>query len=92
MNSERLVLQNTRIIHIDRLAVAEKCDDDAEADGGFGGGYAHDHKNKKLAGHVGVITRKGDECQVDGVEHQLDAHKHPDRVALKNYTDSADGE
>src|SRR5687768_9270948 len=83
----KLVLHHTRIIHIDRLAVAEERDDNAEADGGFRGGDGHYHEYKKLSRHIAVVTRKRDKCQVDGVEHQLDAHEHPDRVALKNNAD-----
>src|SRR5450631_1148245 len=45
-----LIPQDTRVIDIDRPAVAEKGDDDAEADGGFGGGDRHHHKDKKLPG------------------------------------------
>ena len=37
-------------------------------------------------------TRKSDERQVHGIEHQLDAHEHRDHVALNDYADHADRE
>ena len=35
---------------------------------------------------------EGDEGEVDGVEHQLDAHEHHQRVAPDQQADGADGE
>jgi hypothetical protein len=88
----RLIPQHTRIIDVDRLAVSEEGDDDTQANSRLSGRDGHDHKNKQLARNVAVITRERNECQVYGIEHQLDAHKHTDSVALKNNADRADGE
>ena len=35
---------------------------------------------------------QGDEAEVDGVEHQLDAHEHHERVAPHEHADGADAE
>src|ERR1044072_696650 len=57
-----LILQNTRVVYVNRNAVAEKRDDDAEPDRRFCRRDRHYHKDEKLSGDIGVIARKGDEC------------------------------
>src|SRR5437868_2077761 len=74
--------QHARIVNVERLAVAEDGDDDAKPDCGLGGGDRHHDEDEELARHVAVVAGEGDESQVNGVEHQLDAHEHGDGVAL----------
>jgi hypothetical protein len=38
------------------------------------------------------MTRERDESEVNGVQHQLDAHEHPERVALEDNAHRTDGE
>jgi hypothetical protein len=45
---------------------------------------------QKLTDDVAVVTRESDECQIHRIQHQLDAHEHPDRVALEYHADRAD--
>ena len=45
-----------------------------------------------LAADVVELRGEGDEGEVDGVEHQLDAHEHHQRVAPDQQPDGADGE
>ena len=86
------ILQNARVIDVNRLAVAEERDDDPEADSSFGRGDTHYHEYKKLSGHIGVVPRERYERKIYGIEHQLDAHEHPEGVALEDNADRADRE
>jgi len=36
---------------------------------------------KDLAGERIELAGKGDECQIDGVHHNLDAHQHDQHIA-----------
>src|SRR5215216_5203710 len=84
--------QHARVVHVERLAVAEDGDDDPEAHGGLGGRDRHHDEDEELPRHVAEVAGEGDEGQVHGVEHQLDAHEHLDGVALDDDADHADGE
>jgi hypothetical protein len=77
--------ENASVIDIQRFAVAENCNDDAQAHSRFSRRHSHNNEDEKLARDILKETRKGDERQVHGVEHQLDAHEHRDYVALYNY-------
>src|SRR5215204_371987 len=90
--SPTLQSQQARVVNVERFAVTEDGDDDAEADGGFGGRDRHHDEDEELPRHVTEVTGEGDERQVDGVEHQLDAHEHLDGVALDDDADHPDGE
>src|SRR5215204_4106956 len=90
--SPTLKSQEARVVDVERFAVTEDGDDDAETHGGFGGRDRHHDEDEELPRHVAEVTGEGDERQVDGVEHQLDAHEHLDGVALDDDADHADGE
>ena len=66
--------------------------DDAEADHHFGGGDDHHEEHGGLAADVAELAGQRDEREVHGVEHQLDAHEHHQRVAAHHHADDADGE
>lgn len=87
-----LISQNARFVNVERFAIAENRNYNAESDGGFGCGDAHYDENKHLPGRVVKEARKRYKRQIDGVEHQLDAHKHSDGVAFINHAECADGE
>ena len=66
--------------------VAVDGDDEGEADGGFGGGdcdgkYREDYPGVGGGRDLRGVTPEGDEVDVGGVEHQLDAEEHEDGVA-----------
>jgi len=88
--SELLILQNARCIDVDRLSIAEKRYKYSEADGSLCRGDAHHHKDEKLSMNVGVVSRKRDERKIYGIEHKLDAHEHPESVALENNAYASD--
>ena len=73
-------------------AGAEDAHDDREADHDLGGGDHHDEERDDLAVEGAVDPAEGHEGQVDGVEHQLDAHEDQDRVAPQQHADRADAE
>src|SRR5215210_7406371 len=91
-HSPLLKSQNARVVHVERLAVAEDGDDNPEPHGGLGGRDRHHDEDEELPRHVSEVAGEGDERQVHGVEHQLDAHEHLDGVALDDDADHADGE
>ena len=49
-------------------------------------------KTKQLTRDVLKETRKRNERQVHGIQHQLDAHEHRDHVALDDHADVANRE
>ena len=53
----------------------------AEADHHLGRRHHQDEHDDRLAAGVVQHAREGDEGEGDGVEHQLDAHEHHQRVA-----------
>ena len=73
-------------------AAAEDGHDDAEADDRLGGGDDEDEEHGRLSVDVAEAPRQGDEAEVDGVEHQLDAHEQHERVAAHEHADRADAE
>ena len=48
--------------------------------------------NGNLDGQVAVLLGERDQGEVGGVEHELDAHEHDDRVAAGEHPDAADRE
>ena len=58
----------------------------------FGRRHGHDDENEQLTRDVLKETRKRDERQVHGIEHQLNAHEHRDHVALDDHADHANRE
>ncbi len=69
-------------------------EDDAQADGSFGGGDADGENGEHDAGQrLGMrsIAPEGDEVQVGGVQHQLNADQDKDGVAAGERAGQADG-
>src|SRR4051812_25259907 len=73
-------------------AAAEDGDDDPEPDDHFGGGEHEDKEAGPLTADVVQLPGVGDEGEVDGVEHQLDAHEHDQHVPADQQSDGPDGE
>src|SRR4051812_49406441 len=85
-----LPFQRRERIRVERLFVAEKPDDDGEADGGFGGGHGHHEKDDDLP--IGRPQRapEGDKRQVHGVQHDFDRQEDRDQVAPQEHARRAD--
>src|SRR5438132_1587508 len=59
----RLPLQQIHFVRQHRFAVAEKSDDDSEADGSLRGSIGNDEKREDLSSYVTVQTGKGDQVE-----------------------------
>src|SRR5690606_26810889 len=66
--------------------------DDPQSDHDLGRGDDEDEEDDRLAADVVEAAGEGDEAEVDGVEHQLDAHEHDQQVAADHQTGRPDRE
>src|SRR5690606_18751776 len=66
--------------------------DDGEADHDLCSRHDENEQHDGLAVEVAQDAGEGDEAEAHGIEHQLDAHEHDERVAPHEQTDAADGE
>src|SRR5438445_4288376 len=82
----------TGVLDVGGPAAPEQRDDDRQTDRRLRGGHGHDEEDEDLPRHRLIFAREGGESQVDGVQHQLDAHQDDDSVAPYQDTDAADGE
>src|SRR5579875_172924 len=85
-------LEEVGFVDRSRPAGTENRHDDGQPDNDFAGGDHHREERHHLPVETAMHPGVGDERQVDGVEHQLDAHEHHDRVAPQEHTGRADGE
>src|SRR6478735_8623724 len=86
------VLQQARVVDRGRATGAEDGHDDRQPDHDLRGGDHHHEEGGHLAVEVAVDAGEGDQREVRGVQHQLDAHEHHDRVAAGEHADAADRE
>src|SRR2546421_11855147 len=77
----RSALHEVDLVEVDADPVPVDEQHDGEADSDFGGGDGDDEEGEDLTGDVAELGREGDEVEVHGVEHKLDAHEHEDAVA-----------
>src|SRR5437868_6685828 len=87
-----LALQHGDVIGGGTGAASHEGDDDAEADHHFSGGDDEDEEHDRLSADVIEGFGERGEGEVDGVEHELDAHEHHERVAPDHQPDGADRE
>jgi len=76
--------------------------DDGEAHTHFRGGNDHDKENKDLSvdarvrvsgnGRYMMHFRKRDQQQVDGIQHEFDAHENDDGIPARQYSRHSDTE
>ena len=83
---------NEWLIGDGRALRAEDEDDDGEPQRHLGHGDGDGERGEDHAHHVGVVAREGDQVDVDGVEHQLDAEQDADGVPPRHHAEEADGE
>src|SRR6478672_2089878 len=86
------VLQEAGVVDRGRATGPEDGHDDGEPDHDLGGGDDHHEEGGDLSVEVAVLPGEGDQREVRGVEHQLHAHEHHDRVAPGEDPDTADRE
>src|SRR6266567_5368482 len=86
----QLPLHHVNFGHIDRAKLAVDRDDHCERDRGFGSSNGDDEDGEDLPGQIGRISfSRVKECEtnqgdIDGIQHNFDAHQHGDGVALDN--------
>src|SRR5882757_473851 len=86
------VLQQVRVVDRGRASGPEDGHDDGQTHHHFGGSDHHHEERDDLPVEVAVTAGERDEGQVRGIEHQLDAHEHDDRVAPDQHPCRTDGE
>src|SRR5262249_26047240 len=84
--------QLPQVVDVHRQLAAEDRDQEAEADHDLAGGDDHHHQGEDLTLLVADLTAEGDERQVAGVQHQLEAEQDHDRAAAEQDSDRADRE
>src|SRR6478609_2730561 len=87
-----LELEQVRVVDGGTPPASEDGHDDRQADNHFGGGHHHHEEREDDAVEVAPDVGEGHQRQVDGVEHQLDAHEHHDRVLPDQEAHRADAE
>src|SRR5581483_3466887 len=87
-----LQLHEVGVVDRGRVTGAEDTHDDGQADHDLGGGDHHGEEGDDLPVQVAVQPGEGDQGQVGGVEHELDAHEENDGVAPDEDARGADGE
>src|SRR5882672_8064279 len=77
-------LHRIDLVHVRGFVMTIDRDDEAQADGGFGGSYRnredHEHNARKFL-RIRAVAPKGDKIQVPRVEHQFNPDKDQDCIA-----------
>src|SRR5580704_5963275 len=84
--------QHVHFVREQRLAIAEKRQDDAQPDGGFRGCVGDDKNCEDLTVQVAEHMRERHQVDVHGVQNQLDRHQDDNHVATREHADDAYGE
>src|SRR3984957_206284 len=84
--------QHVHFVGEQRFAIAEKRQNDSQADGGFSSCVRDDKNCEYLAVHVAEHVREGDQVNVHRVQNQFDGHQNDDDVSTREHADYADGE
>src|SRR6516225_1138365 len=78
-----LPLQQVDFIRLHRFLVAEKRDQDAQPDGGFGHRVRNHEDGENLSVDVLQRMRERDQVDVHGIKNQLDRHQNDHDVASR---------
>src|SRR5216684_5529052 len=93
MRSAPLALHRADVFDLDGAAIAEIHHQDGEPDRRLGRGDGQHEHGEDLAHDVALEDREGHEVDVDGEQHQLDAHQDDDDVlAVQEDAQDAKGE
>src|SRR5215207_9790917 len=92
LSSWRSSAQLPQVIDVERQAAAEDGDDQAEADDDLAGGDHHHDHGEDLPLAVADHAAEGDEGEVAGVQHQLEAEEDHQGAAADQDPDRAGGE
>src|SRR5580698_9727660 len=89
---QSLAMQRPHIIHIHIPRGTERGDDDGESDRGFSGGDGNDEEGEDLSDVLQPKPRERNQQEIGGVEHELDAHQHDERIAPHDHAQHTDKE
>src|SRR3954447_8709549 len=92
LSSWRSSAQLPQVVDVERQAAAEDGDDQAQADDDLTGGDDHHDHGEDLALAVADHAAEGDQRQVAGVQHQLEAEEDHHRAAADQDADCSGGE
>src|SRR5690242_15101122 len=99
VTERRLPAHQINLADINRVPAPIDGDDHRQRDSGLGGGHGDDEDGEDLASQanaqgslVDEARCEPDESDVDGVEHDLDAHQNADRVAAAQRAKQANAE
>src|SRR5262249_38122468 len=79
-------------VDIRRASRAEDADDDCQPHRSLGRRRGDDQECDRMSLHIVLCACEGQKRQVRGVEHELDAHQHDQRIAPPDYAAKADAE
>ena len=71
------------------MYVAIELHQDSETYRDFCGGNHHDEEDKNLSIRLIPHFGKGHQCEIRGIQHQLNAHKHDDGIATPQHAESS---
>src|SRR5262245_29901280 len=80
------------VVDVHRAAAPEHGDDHRQSDGGLGGRDGDDEERRQVTHVHARIAGEGEEGEVGGVEHHLDAHEDHQRVAADQDAEHAQAE
>jgi hypothetical protein len=84
-----LPLHQINVVNINRLFIIEERDDKGQADGSFGSRNGHNEKDEYLSIQIAEMPGEGHKSKVNGIKHQLDAHKHHNYILAGQDADCA---
>src|SRR5579885_118019 len=80
------VFHRVDIFDLQGRPVLENGQNDRQPHGRFRRRHHHHEEREQVSVHLLQLVRKGDEGQVDGVQHQLNRHEHGDDIAPEQET------
>src|SRR4051794_21714913 len=90
--SSVLVFHRIDVIDVECRAILEHRQNDRQAYRRFGGRHHHHEEREEMAGDFLVLIGESYEAQVNGIQHQLDAHEYRDDIAPEEEARDAEGE
>src|SRR5260370_21720634 len=90
--SIKLEFEEVHALDVERAAIPRGENDDSKTDRGFRGGHDDYKQHEHLAVEFAFGLAERYECQIDGVQHQLNGHENGDDVALHDEGNCAKSE
>src|SRR5262249_10760738 len=91
-NAPMSPLQQVAAIHIERFTIPEHRNHQSQSDRGFSGRDNQHKENENLTADLSMLAGKGDEGQIDGVQHDFHRQEQGNDVPLQEKSQHADEE